>query len=85
MKTSNQTVPGQLSRPLELFQAPGRSCSLKSSCPPKGRAKESLVASSLQEGMGLGSVRVQWGHRTQAAKDLGKLVLLRFPITGLGE
>lgn len=34
--------------------------------------------------MGLESVGIQWGYKTQAAKDLGKLVLPRSPIAGLG-
>lgn len=85
MKVEQSNSPRAAVKVLELSQAPGRSCSLKSSCPHKDRAEESLVVHSLQEGMGLESIRVQWGYRTPVAKDLGTLVLVRFPITVLGE
>lgn len=85
MKVEQSNSPRAAVKVLELSQAPERSYSLKSSCPHKNRAEEILVIHSFQEGMGLESIRVQWGSRTPVAKDLGPLLLVRFPISVLGE
>lgn len=82
----------QPNNPRAVVRGPGAALGSQEALRPKiqlfpqgQRTEEFLVASSLQEDMGPESAGIQWGYKTQAAKDLGKLVLPRFPIAGLGE